>query len=164
MASYIEVRGTITDITDFWTTNEEPTGCSQLITVQDRNNSITNFVISPSTYLINHAPIQVGDPIVAFYNGDLPVPLIYPPRYQAVVIGKQSRMSNIYVSHFNDQLISSDGMLRLNLGPNTRIRLTNGQYFLNPIENKDLVVIYGPSTRSIPAITTPDQIIVLCAQ
>ncbi|HWQ75786.1 MAG TPA: hypothetical protein VN441_10755, partial [Syntrophomonas sp.] len=60
------------------------------------------------------------------------------------------------------QLESSDGQLRLNLSPYTVIVLTNGQLFSRYPGNRDLIVIYGPSTRSIPAQTTPYRIIVLC--
>lgn len=59
------------------------------------------------------------------------------------------------VAYFNEQLISSDGMLQLNLSPYTQMFLTNGQRFTRNPANRDLIVIYGPTTKSIPAQTCP---------
>ena len=69
---------------------------------------------------------------------------------------------NVKVAYFNNQLVSSDGQLQLNLSPTTQILLINGQRFSRYPANRDLVVYYGPTTRSIPAQTTPYRIIVLC--
>ena len=75
---------------------------------------------------------------------------------------KESPYQNVKVDFFNSQLISSDGQLKLNLSPYTSITLKNGQVFSRSIENRNLIVIYGPTTRSIPAQTTPYRIIVWC--
>ena len=66
------------------------------------------------------------------------------------------------VSFFNSQLLSSDGSLRLNIAPSTQILLENGQLFNRNPANRNLIVVYGATTRSIPAQTTPSQIIVMC--
>ena len=75
---------------------------------------------------------------------------------------KDNSNQNVKVDYFNNQLVSSDGQLHLNLSPYTQIILTNGQRFSRYPANRDLIVFYGPSTRSIPAQTTPYRIIVLC--
>ena len=69
---------------------------------------------------------------------------------------------NVKVDYFNNQLVSADGQLKLNIAPNTPTLLTNGQPFSKNPANRNLIVIYGPTTRSIPAQTTPYQIIVWC--
>lgn len=69
---------------------------------------------------------------------------------------------NVKVDYFNEQLESSDGTLKLNIGPFTQIVMENGQWFTASPANHDLIVIYGPTTRSIPAQTTPYKIIVMC--
>jgi hypothetical protein len=68
----------------------------------------------------------------------------------------------VKVDFFNYQLVSSDGSLRLNISPDTRILLENGQLFNRNPANRYLVVVYSATTRSIPAQTTPSQIIVMC--
>jgi hypothetical protein len=66
------------------------------------------------------------------------------------------------VDYFNSDLVSSDGRIKLNIFPNTPTLLENGQLFTgNPLE-RNLIVVYGATTRSIPAQTTPYYIIVMC--
>lgn len=150
-------------INDFITGPDgEGEGCYKLISVGDGEGSIVQFTVAPSTYFVDQEVVRVGDQITGYFDGDAPVPLIYPPRYQALVIVKESPNQNVKVSYFNEQLVSSDGLLKLNLSPYTQIILTNGQPFTANPANRDLIVIYGPSTKSIPAQTTPYKIIVLC--
>jgi hypothetical protein len=163
MTNFLSFSGTVTAISDFYTgqygMNE---GCTKLFTLENELGEIVNFVVSPSTYVVDHEMIMVGDVVTGYYDGDLPVILIYPPQYQALVMVKENPNQNVKVSYFNQQLLSSDGQLQLNLSPYTQILLTNGQLFSTYPGNRDLIVFYGPSTRSIPAQTTPYRIIVLC--
>ncbi|HEX9026874.1 MAG TPA: hypothetical protein VF839_10505, partial [Clostridium sp.] len=69
---------------------------------------------------------------------------------------------NVTVDYFNNELISSDGNLKLNTDQSTEIILTNDQLFNRYPGNRNLIVVYGPTTKSIPAQTTPYKIIVLC--
>ena len=111
---------------------------------------------------ILHTMIRVGDWITGYYDGDAPVPLIYPPQYRAIIIVKESPFQSVKVDFFNSNLESSDGQLKLNISPSTQIVLTNGQAFSNNIANRNLIVIYTFQTMSIPAQTSPLKIIVLC--
>jgi len=151
------------EISDFLTgQNGESEGCYKLFTVENELGAIVNFVVSPTTYFVDHEMIVVGDRLTGYYDGDAPALLIYPPQYQALVMVKDNPNQNVKVNYFNNQLVSSDGQLQLNLSPFTQIILTNGQLFSRYPANRDLIVIYGPTTRSIPAQTTPYRIIVLC--
>jgi hypothetical protein len=100
--------------------------------------------------------------VTGFYDGDAPVPLIFLPQYAAIVMAKDAPGQNVFVDFFDRQLISSDGSLRLNISQDTRILLENGQLFNRNPANRYLIVVYGATTRSIPAQTTPTQIIVMC--
>ncbi|EEL50371.1 hypothetical protein bcere0022_22650 [Bacillus cereus Rock3-44] len=106
--------------------------------------------------------ISVGDKVTGYYDGNAPVPLIYPPQYRALVMVKDTPYQNVKVDYFDSQLKSSDGQLQLNLSPYTQIVLTNGQPYSKNPTNRNLIVIYGPATKSIPAQTTPYRIIVWC--
>ncbi|WP_409304928.1 hypothetical protein [Peribacillus sp. SCS-155] len=163
MTNFYSFHGTVTMINDFITgQNGEKEGCYKLITVENGLGTVVNFVVSPTTYVVDHVIVAAGDRITGYYNGDAPVPLIYPPQYQALVMVKESSYQNVKVDYFNSQLESKDGRLRLNISSYTQIVLTNGQPFSRKPANRDLIVIYGPSTKSIPAQTTPYRIIVLC--
>ena len=162
MAAFGSFYGIVTKIDDFNTATGKSIGCYKLMTVQNRDGSIVNFVITPTTYFVNHILIRVGDAIIGFYDANAPVPLIYPPQYQAIVVARLNLGQNVKVDYFNEQLVSSDGTLKLNIAPYTQIMLENGQVFNGNPANHNLIVLYGPATRSIPAQTTPYRIIVMC--
>ncbi len=163
MTNFFSFHGTITGITDFITgQNDNREGCYKFFTIENDEGMVVNFVVSPSTYVVDHEMLAVGDKVTGYYDGDAPAILIYPPQYPALVIVKEHNEQSVKVSYFNNLLVSSDGQLQLNLSPDTLIILTNGQQFSRYPGNRDLVVIYQYTTRSIPAQTTPNRIIVLC--
>ena len=109
-------------ISDFFTgQNGKSEGCYKLFTIENELGSIVNFVVSPSTYFVDHELVIVGDRVTGYYDGDLPAILIYPPQFQALVMVKDNPNQNVKVDYFNSQLVSSDGQLQLNLSPYTQI-------------------------------------------
>ncbi|MCF3944975.1 hypothetical protein [Oceanobacillus alkalisoli] len=155
--------GYVTSIEDFpmYPPNDN-FGCYKFISVQNDAGAVVNFVAGPDTFFLYQEKIQVGDQITGYYDGDAPAILIYPPQYRALVIVKENPYSHVKVSYFNDQLISSDGTLQLNIGRDTQIQLTNGQDFKQSPAGRNLIVVYGATTKSIPAQTTPYEIIIFC--
>ena len=161
--SFLSFYGTITMVTDFIISEDAAdAGCYKLITVKNDLEQIVNFLIAPDTYFVNNEMVFVGDKITGYYDRNAPVPLIYPPQYRALIVVKESSHQNVKVDYFNSDLVSSDGMLKLNIYPCTRVLLRNNQSFSRSPANRNLIVIYGPSTRSIPAQTTPYKIIIWC--
>ena len=162
--NFLSFSGTVRSISDFFISqNDQNVGCTKLFSVENERGDVVNFVVSPNTYFVDHIMIMIGDRVTGFYDADAPVPLIFPPQYRAIVMTKNSPYENVKVSFFNNQLLSSDGQLKLNLSPHTQMYLENGQAFTRIPTNRNLVVVYGPTTRSIPAQTTPIKIIVLCS-
>ena len=163
MVNFLAILGIVTQINDFFIgQNGGSEGCFKQITIEDGGGGIVNFVISPTTYFVNHEIVTVGDTITGYFDGDAPVPFIYPPQYSTLIVVKETNNQNVKVDYFNNQFVSSDGQLQLNISPYTPILLSNGQPFSKNPANRNLVVIYGPTTRSIPAQTTPYKIIVWC--
>jgi len=162
MIVFQSFTGILTMIGDLVTGDERNSGCIKIMTVQNETGNVVHFIVTPTTYFVNHATVAVGDRVTGFYDANAPIPYIYPPQLQALVMAKVDKKRNIKVDYFNSQLISSDGTLQLNLSPSTRILLENGQRFTGNLANRDLIVLYGATTRSIPAQTTPDKIIVMC--
>jgi hypothetical protein len=163
MINFNFFQGTITGISDFLIgQNGEGEGCYKLISVMNGTGASVNFVVEPSTYFVDHEMVAVGDRVTGYYDANAPVPLIYPPQYRALIMVKESPARNVKVDYFNSQLVSSDGFLKLNLSPYTQILLRNGQFFSSSPANRNLIVIFGPSTKSIPAQTTPYKVIVWC--
>ncbi|MEG1255939.1 hypothetical protein [Clostridium sp.] len=162
MKNFLSVEGIVTCIEIMKTTTDDESGCTMLMSVRGKSDDNFNLVVSINTYFVDHVNIRPGDNIIAFYDAFAPVPLIFPPQFRAIVIAVKSKKQNVEVDHFNRKLINSDGMLKLNISHKTQILLQNNQTFLGNIENRNLVVVYGSSTKSIPAMTTPSKIIVLC--
>lgn len=165
MINFYSFQGTVTMISDFITgQNGEAAGCYKFISLVNESGGVVNFVVSPNTYFVDHTIVAVGDRVTGYYDGNAPTILIYPPQYQALVMVKEGMNRSVKVDYFNSQLVSSDGQLQVTISPYTPIVLTNGQPFNGNPANHDLIVIYGPSTMSIPAQTTPYKMIVLCIQ
>ena len=162
MVNFQSFHGTVTMISDFMTGVNDEEGCYTLMSVDNGSGNLVNFVVSPTTYFVDHAMVGVGDRITAYYDGNAAVPLIFPPQYRAIIIVKEHPNQNVKVDFFNSQLESSDGQLKLNISSYTPVLLPNGQPYRKSPANKNLIVIYGPTTRSIPAQTNPYEIIVWC--
>ena len=104
--------------------------------------------------------IAVGDTITGYYEAGLPMIMIFPPQFPVRVI-VNGEFTNLAVDRFDEELVSFDGSLQLNIGDDTEIILQSGADFDGELTNRMLVVVYDISTRSIPAITTPSLIVVL---
>lgn len=105
---------------------------------------------------------EVGQRVTIYYPDNSPMTLSQPPLVQPAVVVTNStkRVGAISVAYFDDTLTSHDGQLKLNLGTKMTIVDSKGKP-VTKIANKTLVVFYTISTRSIPAQTTPEKIIVL---
>ncbi|WP_123054197.1 hypothetical protein [Clostridium sp. JN-1] len=155
--------GTVIRIGDFYPDQSDTSrGCYKLMSLESKDKGPVNFMVSPGTYFVDHEVVEAGDEVTGFYDANAPAILIYPPQYPAIVMAKNTEYQNVTVDYFNNQLISSGGNLKLNIGPATEVILTNDQIFNRHPGNRNLIVVYGPTTKSIPAQTTPYRIIILC--
>jgi hypothetical protein len=162
MISFQYFYGVVTNIDHAWMGYSGRKGCFKLVTVEDQNRNIVNFVVTPATYFVYQEMIEVGDMVVGFYDGNAPALLIYPPQYEALVMALASEDYMVKVDYFDQNLLSSDKNLQLNLSRSTPIILQNGQIYTESPANHYLVVVYSITTRSIPPQTTPLEIVVLC--
>ncbi len=135
--------------------------CEQQVTIRS-GNDVNNFIIGTDTYVIGEVRLRPGMSVAAFYDASLPIPLIFPPRYQAVIIGRRNPSENIFAGYFDESLTAEDHALTLNIGRSTEIVTSNGQTFRCSPAGQMLIVYYSETTRSIPPQTTPRKIIVLC--
>lgn len=164
MAQYTPVYGTVTSINPIQTNSGRP-GCTLHISVISQETGPATLVLTPSTYVADQTTFETGDSIVAFYDSSAPAPLIYPPRYEAIVMAETDDSKFAAFDYFNWSLVNSDNTLRLNLSQDRRrtdILTANGQTFYGNPANHFLLVLYTTTTRSIPAMTTPEKIIVFC--
>ncbi|NLL80189.1 MAG: hypothetical protein GX234_10490 [Clostridiales bacterium] len=159
---YSPVYGVITQIQDMRMGSSRNSGCTKLITLETEDGNPVNFVVSPSTYILDQVTFYESQPVVMFYDPMAPMPLIYPPQYRAVVAGENVPDVNVTAGYFDRNLLNADGSLRLNLSPQTVVVTSNNQNYTGNPGGRDLVVVYQETTRSIPAQTTPVKVVVLC--
>lgn len=155
-STFVPISGVIQSITP-----QSDDCCTQQVSIRNAEG-ITNFVISPATYVIQEVRLRPGLSVSAFYDSNLPIPLIYPPQYQAVIIGRRTPNETIYAGYFDENLTAEDDSLRLNVSRSTEILTSNGQRYNCSLAGQFLIVYYTTSTRSIPALATPHKVIVMC--
>jgi hypothetical protein len=69
MKKYGSFSGTVTMIQDYLVgSDEELKGCFKLMSLVGDDGSIVNFVISPTTYFLDHDMVSVGDTVTGFYD------------------------------------------------------------------------------------------------
>lgn len=161
MIQFRAFQGKVTQIDDM-KSNKYGEGCVKMISLQNQQDVQVNFILSPNTYVLNQDMINVGDMVSGYYDGDAPAIMIYPPQYPALVMVKDQPEQMVKVSYFNHELLSQDHELKLNITANTPLFTGNGQAFTGNPGNRNLIVIYGPTTKSIPAQTSPYYVVVLC--
>lgn len=156
------VTGTIVELTPGRVGGGRTNGCIIFATIEDMAGNTVLFLLTPSTYVVDFETLSVGMLCTFWYDADAPMPLIYPPQYNAVAAAQEKNGRMVCVGYFDSSLVNEEQTLQLNMDASVDVRTTNNQYFQgNPARHK-LVVTYGNSTRSIPAQTTPHRVVVLC--
>lgn len=161
--TFLSVEGTIVEMEPVRAGNRRADGCQTFVSVEDENGSIVNFIVSPATYVADFIMLREGMSAAFYYRAAAPAPLIYPPQFGAVVaVPKQQNGQFVTVGHFNSALINEEQTLQLNMNSRVSVLTTNNQRFIGSPADRNLVVFYETSTRSIPAQTTPVKVVVLC--
>ncbi len=137
--------------------------CSQMVSLRTENG-IVNFAVDMDTVIIDSRQLRQGMRVAAFYDSNLPVPLIFPPQYRAQIVTVLGRNEQVMLNYFDENLTATDGSLQLNVGAGTVIKTINGQNITCNLGEHILLVYYTVTTRSIPPQTTPRKIIVLCSE
>lgn len=156
------VTGTIVEMTPGRVGGSRTNGCIIFVTLEDVNGNTVLFLVTPSTYIVDFETLSAGMPCTFWYDAEAPMPLIYPPQYNAVAAAPEKNSRMVCVGYFNASLVNEEQTLQLNMDGSVEVRTTNNQYYQGNPANHRLVVTYDNSTRSIPAQTTPQRVVVLC--
>ena len=113
--------------------------------------------------LMDKEDLVVGMEVSVIYHKDTVMALSYPPLLgpDVMIVHDEESDGFINVERFDEEIVSYDNFLKLNLGEETIILDENGDEYKGDLADRDLVVFYTFSTKSIPAQTTPEKIIVL---
>lgn len=156
---YVQVTGIILRIVPM-----EGNCCGYLVTLRpdDGRRGTVQFALTGETVVVDMRRLYPGMRAAMFYDTRLPMPLIYPPRYQAQLVTVLNREEQVLLAYFDANLVAAGGKFALNLGRNTRITTLNGQEFRCELADQELLVYYTATTRSLPPQTTPRRVIVIC--
>ena len=86
---YGSITGTIVDMIPARMGNGRSNGCMVFADVEDMDGNLVNFVLTPAAYVVDFETLSVGMKCTFWYRADAPMPLIYPPRYNAVVAAQE---------------------------------------------------------------------------
>lgn len=167
-AFYNSFTGTVKDII-------ESDNGTRKIYVENSDGAQAYFVISENTYFVDNIKVDIGTEITGFYESGKPMIMIYPPQYSIEIIASVVEGKNIKADKFDKDLLSSDKTLKLNISDDTEILWENGttiNWIKKPttseletvLSNRKLIILYDFTTKSIPAQTTPNKVIVLSEQ
>lgn len=110
--------------------------------------------------------LKLGMSVSVVINKNAPMTMSLPPLCSgqtALVI--HSSKKNIEIAYFDESLINEANRLQLNISEDTMIQNSRGEkrvFTAEDIKNQDAIVIYTNSTRSIPAQTVPEYVLILC--
>jgi len=110
--------------------------------------------------------VEIGDTVTAYFLANAPMIMIYPPQYTvAVLVNGVPEGLSVAVDRFNavnGAYLAQGGALQFTVNEDTEIVLADGTDFTDgEFAGRRIVVVYGPSTRSIPAQTTAIKLIVM---
>lgn len=137
--------------------------CSFLVEL-DTHDGPVSLLLTSNTYVYDCHSLEQGDQITAFYDPNVPMPLIYPPRYTALVIAETGTGTTAVLDVFDENLLNSDGTLRLTPQPDTDITTPNGQKLSQIPGGSLLLALYTASTKSIPALAVPEEVVIFCTE
>ena len=113
---------------------------------------------------IDKDDLKEGMEVSIYYTKDTIMLMSYPPQLSPnlVILRSDDVDLNIKVDKFNEDLIGHDNSLKLNINEDVELINLKGETIgKEDLANKDLVVFYTFSTRSIPAQTTPKKVIAI---
>ncbi len=111
---------------------------------------------------ISKEDLEEGMEVSIYYDKDTIMLMSYPAQLgpDLVIVRSDDLDVNIKIDKFDEDLTSDDNSLKLNIDEDTElINLQGEKIEKEDLANKDLIVFYTNSTRSIPAQTTPQKVI-----
>ena len=170
---YVSVTGTVVSVMSWTPTadSEDVGGTEIIIDTSEYEDARVHLIITDTTVFPFDGidAIEEGDTVTGFVPANAPMPMIYPPQYTIhVLIAGMPEDANVRVDRFfltdNEDflvLLSQGETFEFEIDTETVIVTADGEEYDGDLDGRRLVVIYGPSTRSIPEHAMADKVIVL---
>ncbi|MDR7869734.1 MAG: stalk domain-containing protein [Tissierellaceae bacterium] len=165
--NYIEFTGKITNI-------ESKDNMVSILAENDLESALDKLVahISDDVVLLDEETmglisvedLEEGMEVSIYYDKETIMLMSYPPQLgpDVIVVKSDDVDLNIKIDKFDEELTSDDNNLKLNIDEDVKLIDLKGEKIeKEDLANKDLVVFYTISTRSIPAQATPKKIIAI---
>lgn len=117
--------------------------------------------------VVKSESLEVGMKLDVFYHKNTPTTMSIPAQLtpDIVVIQDEEVMGTTYVGEFDEELVSLENSLKLNMSEETIIVNSKGEALeAEDIAGEVVMVFYTISTKSIPAKTTPSKVVVFQAE
>lgn len=137
--------------------------CTLLLTVQSEDQGLVHILLPPGAYVLNLHPFQVGDRATFFYSLGAPMPLVFPPRYRAVAAAYTPQGVTAVLDVFDGRLLNSEGTAFAEAVLGHSGDASQRQIFMGNPGNRLILATYSATTRSFPAQTVPEQMVVFCS-
>lgn len=132
------------------------------------------FTLSEDVILVNGKTmdfaekdeIEEGMKVWIYYHKDTPILESYPARAKCdvVAIMEGEEIPSVEVYKFDENLVSTDGVLKIYIDDKTEIVDTEGNTLTeDDIKNRHAVVFYNIAALSFPAQTSPEKVIVFAS-
>ncbi|QUG43336.1 hypothetical protein KD050_08980 [Psychrobacillus sp. INOP01] len=163
-SNFMKFSGVITEITNdnnqlaLTVVSEEDEPSTTIFTL-DKN---VLFFKDTNAEPVKKESFKKGQKIEAYYDKNKPMILIYPARItpEILVVHDKEKFNFVKVAKFDQNLISLDRELQLNISKETDIRNEKGEAITQEVlEGKELIIFYNTATKSIPAQTVPTKIV-----
>jgi len=163
-AEYVAFEGKVSDITD--------SDGYKRISLENENGGIVGNIKQGTTVIDSKdmsykktSDIASGDRLMFIIPGNSPMTASLPPissSVRAIIIEHDG--INVKTAVFDENMTDSENTLKLNIADSTPITHIDGskvRFTKDDIKNKQCLVTYTVSTRSIPAQTTPLSVMIL---
>lgn len=142
------------------------------VETEEKEQTTTIFTINNDTLVFNSGTTKTvekrsfkkGQRMDAYYDKNKPMILIYPAQItpELVILHDEGKLGSVKVSKFDDEFLSLDKDLKLNIGKETLLVNEKGEKIKQEdLNGKELVVFYTITTMSIPAQTPPSKIVAI---
>lgn len=165
--NYFEFRGKITKL-------NSGDGKLSILAENDLEDSMDKLIahLSEDVVLLDEKTkdfismedLKEGMEVSIYYENETIMMLSYPGQLSpnVVVVRSDDAGLNIKIDKFDKELVSDDNDLKLNIDDKVELVDLKGKKIeKEDLANKDLIVLYTVSTRSIPAQTTPQKVIAI---
>lgn len=129
-----------------------------------RLNKETQLFNSGTTESVDYEKLEKGATVEAYYDKNAPMILIYPATVtpELVVVKDEQLFGEVKVGKFDEDFLSLDEQLKLNINEETPMFNEQGEKIeIADLADKDLIVFYTATTKSIPPQTAPSKIIAM---